>query len=78
MERWKGGKEDGAPAFRVGLKRHLDVWDFENNLAQASQSLVFLVRLLIHKYRSTPLALLFATGPDSTTPLHKNNPVRWE
>lgn len=35
-ERWKGAKEDGAPAFRVGLKRHLDVWDFENNLAQAS------------------------------------------
>lgn len=32
-ERWKGANEDGAPAFRVGLKRHLDVWDFENNLA---------------------------------------------
>ena len=35
-ERWKGTNEDGAPAFRVGLKRHLDVWDFENNLAQVS------------------------------------------
>jgi hypothetical protein len=34
-ERWKG-KEDGAP-FRVGLKRHLDVWDYENNLAQVGQ-----------------------------------------
>lgn len=33
-ERWKGANEEGAPAFRVGLKRHLDVWDFENNLAQ--------------------------------------------
>ena len=35
-ERWKGTTEDGAPAFRVGLKRHLDVWDFENNLAQVN------------------------------------------
>lgn len=42
MERWKGGKEDGAPAFRVGLKRHLDVWDFENNLAQINTSSIAL------------------------------------
>jgi hypothetical protein len=26
----------GTPPFKQGLKRHLDVWDFENNLAQVS------------------------------------------
>lgn len=28
------------PAFKQGLKRHLDVWDFENNLAQVSFGLL--------------------------------------
>jgi len=37
MDAWKGRdeeKQNFQPAFRQGLKRHLDVWDFENNLAQ--------------------------------------------
>ncbi|KAH8601050.1 hypothetical protein B0O99DRAFT_589911 [Bisporella sp. PMI_857] len=34
LDGWKGKEEEKPPAgFQQGLKRHLDVWDFENNLA---------------------------------------------
>jgi hypothetical protein len=38
VESWKlrEGYKTEPPEFSHGLKRHLDVWDFENNLAQVS------------------------------------------
>ncbi|KUJ18008.1 uncharacterized protein LY89DRAFT_746068 [Mollisia scopiformis] len=34
---WKGEKQEPV-SFRQGVKRHLDVWDFENNLAEINIS----------------------------------------
>lgn len=78
-DRWKGpGTEDGAPAFRVGLKRHLDVWDFENNLAQVRRTWHIFYCLLTHVARLIMLAVPFMTGRGITTPSHKNSQGRLE
>lgn len=58
-----GGEEDRpdpALKFRGGLKRNLDVWDFENNLAEVSGSLRILLGLI--KYRLISPVLPFKSG----------------
>jgi hypothetical protein len=76
-ERWKGATED-APAFRVGLKRHLDVWDFENNLAQVDLAYNRFGGLLTCHSRLIILVVLCMTGLDITTRLHRNSQGRLE